>query len=495
MAGDQMAGDGFGRALRAEWTKLVSVRSTVWCLVATVGLTVLICLLAASGSSTFVNDGPRSIDQFHFVHQPLTGDGSVVARVRSQENSHEWAKAGIVIRDGLDDGAPAAALMVTPGHGVRLQGNLTTELTGTTGTAPRWLKLTRSGESVTGFESADGVTWDEVGTVTVSGLPMTAQAGLFVASPDTQRLSVVGPGSIQIDMVPRAGTAVFDQVQVGSGTGRWRNQDVGPERPAKDLPAGAPDQEAEPQGGLRPSQGGPGSMTEADGVFTVTGFGNLGSVGIGGVWIESDTDLVRDSLAGVQIGLMAVVALSVLAMTSEYRTGLIRTTFTVSPHRGRALAAKAVVLAAAVFVVGLVATIAGLFGSLPLWRGGGFAPPAYPTPSLTDGPVLRAVVGTALFLALIALFSLGVGAILRRTAGAIVLVIGLVVVLQIVTGVLSVEASTWVNRLTPVAGLAIQQTRPMPDTAIGPWAGLGVLGGYAAGSLAVAFWLVRRRDA
>ena len=152
-------------------------------------------------------------------------------------------------------------------------------------------------------------------------------------------------------------------------------------------------------------------------------------------------------------------------------------------------------LAATVLVVGLIATLAGLFLSQPLWRSGGFAPPAYPYPSLADGPVLRAVVGTALFLMLIALFSLGVGTILRRTAAGIVLVVSLVVVLQIVTGVLSVEASTWVNRVTPVAGLAIQQTVPSPDTVIGPWAGLGVLAAYAAGSLGAAFWLLRKRDA
>jgi hypothetical protein len=491
-----MAADRFGHALRAEWTKLVSVRSTVWLLAATVGLTVLICLLAASGSTTFVNDGPRSIDQLHFVHQPLTGDGSVVARVRSQENSHEWAKAGVVIRDGLDDGSPQAALMVTPQHGVRLQGNLTTEVVGSAGTAPRWLKLTRSGDSVTGYESADGVNWDKVGTVPVGGLPATAEAGLFVTSPDTQRLTTVGPGAIQVDMVPRAGTAVFDQVRVGSGTASWRNRDIGPPQPAKDMPdSAADDQAAQPLGGLRPSQGGPGSMTEADGVFTVTGFGDLGTVGISGVRLEADTDLVRDSLAGVQIGLIAVVALSVLAMTSEYRTGMIRTTFAVSPRRGQALAAKATVLAVTVFVVGLVATVAGLFGSQPLWRSGGFAPPAYPRPALTDGPVLRAVVGTALFFALLAVFSLGIGAILRRTAGAIVLIVTLVVVLQIATGVLSVDASTWVNRVTPVAGLAIQQTLPMPGDAIRPWAGLGVLAAYATGSLAVASRLLRRRDA
>ncbi|HET6294028.1 MAG TPA: hypothetical protein VFG33_11655 [Kribbella sp.] len=480
--------DGFAMALRGEWTKLTTVRSTVWTLTATVGLTILICLLSASGSNTFVNDGPHSIDQFHFVHQPLTGDGSVVAQVSSQQDSNEWAKAGIMVKESLVSGSPAAVLMLTPRHGVRLQGNLTTEVQGSSSAAPRWLKLTRSGDRIAGYESGDGTSWEEIGTVDMRDLPRTAQAGLFVSSPDRQSLTQVGPGSIEVGTVPTPGRGTFAHVSIGGQPATdWSSQDVAPIR-SEDTKGGGP------IGGLHPSQG-EGSASEAGGVFTVTGVGDIGQVGVSGVKLEGDSDLVRNSLAGIQIGLIAVVALSVLFITSEFSTGVIRTTFAVSPLRGRALAAKAVVLAGTVFVVGFVASLAGLFLSQPLWRSGGFAPPAYPHPSLADGPVLRAVVGSALFLTLIALFSLGVGALLRRTAGAIVLIVALVVVLHIVTGVLSVEASTWVNRVGPVAGLAIQQTVEMPDTAIGPWAGLGVLAAYAAVTLGAAFWMLRKRDA
>jgi hypothetical protein len=145
-----------------------------------------------------------------------------------------------------------------------------------------------------------------------------------------------------------------------------------------------------------------------------------------------------------------------------------------------------------VFVAGLAASLVAFFLAQPIQRSRGFEPPSYPHPSLSDGPVLRAVVGTALFLAVLALFSLGAGAILRRTAGAITLVIGLVVVPQLVTSVLSVDATRWVQRVTPIAGLAIQQTRHRVDTAIAPWAGLGVLCAYAAVALAAALWLLRR---
>ena len=430
------------------------------------------------------------------MHQPFAGDGTVIARVLAQQDSHEWAKAGIMIKQSTASGTPYAALMVTPRHGVRLQGNFDTELTGSANGAPRWLKLTRVGATVTGYESADGTAWSRVGTVDVPGLPPTARAGMFVTSPDTQRLTQVGPGSIEIGTVSATGRATFADVSVDDAApgqpARWSNQDVGPPRPGKN----APDQDTEaPRGGLQPSLGGPGSATEDAGTFTVTGVGDLGRIGVGGIELTPDTDLVRNSLIGVQIGLVAVVALSVLFVTSEYKTSLIRTTLVASPRRGRMLAAKALVLGATVFVTGLLASVAALYLSQPLARENGFTPPAYEHPSLSDGPVLRAVVGTALFLALIALFSLGVGAVLRSTALAIALVVALVVVIPIVALTTSVGASNWVNRATPNAGLATQQTIKLPDVVLGPWAGLGVLGIYAVVALGLACWRLRTRDA
>ena len=482
---------GFGPAVRAEWTKLVSVRSTAAALVGAIGLTVLISLLGASGSTTYQNDGPHTIDQLYFVHRPLTGDGTVSARVLSQQDSHPWAKAGLLVKAGTDSGAPYAALMVTPRHGVRMQADFRTEVTGSPGPAPRWLRLTRAGSSVTGAESADGRTWTTVATVALPGLPPTAEIGLFVTSPDTPRLTQVGPGSVEIGATSTPGRASFGDVRVTGTTHQpagWRGDDVTPPPSRKG--------DNEPQGGLPRSVGGPGTLTEAGGgVLTLTGAGDLGRIGLGGVALEPDSDLVRNSLVGVQIGLIAVVALGVLFMTSEYRTGLIRTTLTVSPGRGRVLAAKAVVLGAVVFAAGLVASLAALFGSQPLARGNGFGPPAYRPPSLLDGPVLRAVVGTALFLALLALLSLAAGALLRSTVLAIVIVVAVVVVLPIVALTTSVGVTNWVNRATPNAGLAVQQTVDLPDVVIGPWAGLGVLATYAVVGLGLAGWRLRSRDA
>jgi hypothetical protein len=207
-----------------------------------------------------------------------------------------------------------------------------------------------------------------------------------------------------------------------------------------------------------------------------------------------DDDVTKNVLTGVIIALIAIAALGVLFITSEYTKGVARTTFTASPRRGRVLVAKAIVLGAVAFAVGVLASVAALVIARPIMRDNGFGPPAYPAQSLLDVPVLRAVVGTGLFLAAIAVFSLAVGSILRRTAGAITLVIVLVVVPSIASGFLPLEVERWINRLTPLAGLAIQQTRDRWDVAIGPWAGFAVLCGYVAAALGLALWLLPRRD-
>jgi ABC-2 family transporter protein len=209
---------------------------------------------------------------------------------------------------------------------------------------------------------------------------------------------------------------------------------------------------------------------------------------------QGEEDIVVLSLAGIFIGQIAIVALGTLAMTSEYATGLIRATFAAVPRRSRVVMTKAVVVGVAALVAGSVACVASFLVARPVLHGNGYVAPAYPPLSLTDGTVLRAVGGGAAFLTLLALMSLGVGAIVRRTAGAISVALGLVLVPSILTGVLPVEVGKWVTRLTPSAGLAIIETAPPDDAAIGPWAGLGVAAAYAVGTLLVAMWLTRRRD-
>jgi ABC-type transport system involved in cytochrome c biogenesis permease component len=121
--------------------------------------------------------------------------------------------------------------------------------------------------------------------------------------------------------------------------------------------------------------------------------------------------------------------------------------------------------------------------------------PGLPELSLANLTVLRAIVGTAAVVALVAVLSLAVATVVRHTAVAIPLVILPLLVPSIVSGGLPVSVANWLTRLTPAAGFAVQQTITRYDTAVGPLVGLGILAAYAAVALGVATMLLRRRDA
>ncbi|MFV2179178.1 ABC transporter permease subunit [Actinomadura sp. LOL_016] len=298
----------------------------------------------------------------------------------------------------------------------------------------------------------------------LDGLPETVTAGLFVASPD--EVEVVRQfGGEEISGQPTDTTATFDGVAL---TGAWRDGTGGTDGAWRDR--------AGPGG---PAATAPGGSTRAGGVFTLTGSGDIGPD------LFSD-DATRTALTGVLVGQAAIVALAVLFVTAEYRRRMIAVTLAATPRRGRVLAAKAAVMAAA----GLAAGLAAAFGALLVTGAGG-----RPMPPLTDGAVLRAVLGTGLLLAAVAVLALAIAVIVRRTAPAITIAMLALLVPQLVATGLPVSAARWLERLSPAAGFAVQQTVPRYDTAIGPWAGLGVLCAYAAVALAAAAWLLRRRDA
>jgi len=488
-------GAGFLQLLRAEWTKLRSLRSTWVCVALTIGLTVLIAYMAGQGNSTNANDiGKLRIFQVQLVHQSLTGDGSIVAHLAEQQDGGPDAKAGLMISGPLTTPAKRgsgskvvlgpeptyAAVMVTPGHGVGWQADFEHETAGTSGPAPRWLKLTRHGTRVTGFESADGVTWTQVGTINLTELPSTALVGMFVTNPPTE-LKTVRRSATSTESSPdfTLSTAVFDSVSVTGAdgepvTGSWQHVDT----------AGAPRE--------LPQDLVAGSFTEAAGRFTVSGAGDLGLLPPPSF---GDTDTVRDSLSGILIGFIAIAVIAALFITTEFRRGLIRTTYTATPRRGLVLGAKAVVVAAIAFVTGIAAAVPAFLIAQPLLRDNGFEPPAYPLVSLSDGPVIRAVLGTGLALALFAVLALAMGALLRSGAAALTLVITLVVLPFIIGPFLTLGGEAWLKRITPGAGLAIQQTRERWDDVIAPWGGLAVLCGWVAVALAAAVVQLRRRDA
>jgi hypothetical protein len=132
-------------------------------------------------------------DAFHFASQTLAGDGTLVVHVASLQNTHGWAKAGLMLRDGNAAGARNVMLLVRPDNTVSFQYRATTggETSFTMGSwnlSSAWLMLTRAGDTFEGFESADGTTWRKVGAVTIA-MPATLLAGLAVTSHDSAQLT------------------------------------------------------------------------------------------------------------------------------------------------------------------------------------------------------------------------------------------------------------------------------------------------------------------
>ena len=209
-------------------------------------------------------------------------------------------------------------------------------------------------------------------------------------------------------------------------------------------------------------------------------------------------DPARVSLTGIELGQAVVAIVAVLVVSGEYSTGMIRTTLTAMPGRLRVLAAKAAVLTGLVLAAGTVAVAGSLLAGRLILPGHGFtAAHGFHVLSLTTGPVLRAAAGSVLYLALIALLSLGTCAVLRDSATAVGVVLGLLYLFPIIAALAS--DPHWRRHLEQIgpmtAGLAIQATTGLRSLPISPWAGLGVLAAWAAGALLAGGLLLRFRDA
>ncbi|HEY3036245.1 MAG TPA: ABC transporter permease [Streptosporangiaceae bacterium] len=210
-------------------------------------------------------------------------------------------------------------------------------------------------------------------------------------------------------------------------------------------------------------------------------------------------DTAKLSLTGVGLGQAVIAVLAVLAISSEYSTGMIRITLTAMPRRPAVLAAKAAVLTLLVLAAGIIAAAGSVLAGRLILPGHGFtAARGFPTLSLADGPVLRAAAGSALYLALIALLSLGTAAIIRDSAAATGAVLSLLYLPPIIAAVLASNPH-WqhqIERYAPSnAGLTIQGTTNLHGLPISPWAGLGVLAAWAAAALLTGGLLLRLRDA
>ena len=198
-------------------------------------------------------------------------------------------------------------------------------------------------------------------------------------------------------------------------------------------------------------------------------------------------DPTHDCFIGLVLGQLLLGVMGVLAITSEFASGMIRATFAAVPNRPLVLAAKAAVLGAVTLATGeIVAFAAFLAGQAALQA---------PAPHATLGQpgVLRAVLVAGAYPALIALIGLGLGAIIRHTAGAICALVGVLFVLPLlfVTPALQNAAQ---NLLPHPMVNALTSVRPLSDT-LAPGLVFGLLCAYAAVILAAGAWALARRDA
>ena len=189
--------------------------------------------IAVTGSGA---DIWNNSDRFHFVYQPLVGDGEIRARVVSVQKSNNYAKAGVMVRQGLSADAPYAMMEMLPvgssGLQWRATSGATTLSTASGGAAPHWVRLVRVGNNFTAYRSPDGVNWIQVGTTAVT-MAGPVFVGLAVTSHNTAATC----------------TAVFDNVMLVSVPPPWQQQDIG-------------------------AVGVPGGASAANGSFTVQGSGS-----------------------------------------------------------------------------------------------------------------------------------------------------------------------------------------------------------------------------
>jgi ABC-type transport system involved in multi-copper enzyme maturation permease subunit len=299
---------------------------------------------------------------------------------------------------------------------------------------------------------------------------------MFAASPSYwHRAGQSGTGG------PTLATGAFDRVGLTGDwpTAAWRGADIGADALGPQLPGGF-------------QQGG--------GTLRVTGSGDIvpdipGYGGGGGLSISV-------ALLGTFVGLVVAVVVGAMFITAEYRRGLIRTTLAAAPRRGRVLLAKVVVTGLVTFCFGLVAATAALVvGEWSLRRGGSFIDPVS---TLTE---VRLVAGTAALLAVAAVLALALGAMVRRSAAAVTIAIMVIVAPWMLGTLLSQGATRWLLSVTPAAGFAIQEPYPRylqvgidytTNRVYGPlvpWAGFAVLCAWTLAALALALFLLRRRDA
>jgi ABC-type transport system involved in multi-copper enzyme maturation permease subunit len=247
-----------------------------------------------------------------------------------------------------------------------------------------------------------------------------------------------------------------------------------------------------------------GGYHQADGRITVTGQGDIAPAIPDQAGPGTSEGTIAIYLLGTFLGLIVVAVVATMFMTAEYRRGLIRTTLAASPRRARVLAAKAIVVGAAAFVAGLLGAVGAVIVGTRIAhsRGSQIFPEPWPTE-------VRMIVGTAALVAVVAILTLAVAVMVRRSVAAVTIVFAAIVVPYFLSAVviLPVGLADWLLRVTPAAAFAVQQATPQyPQVQayyapvsgfypLAPWAGFAVLCAWALATLGGAVYLLRRRDA
>ena len=182
---------------------------------------------AGYASNTFTVNGSgadiwNSTDAFNFVSQPLNGDGTIVARVASLQNTDAWAKAGVMIRETLDAGSAFAMMILTPSNGLSFQWRLAAgagcnATAGANASAPYWVKLVRQGGNITAYTSADGAAWTQVGSTTIS-MAANVYIGLLVCAHNNNALNTSSFDNVTVTAANTPSAPVISSAAAAGGT-------------------------------------------------------------------------------------------------------------------------------------------------------------------------------------------------------------------------------------------------------------------------------------
>jgi len=201
-------------------------------------------------------------------------------------------------------------------------------------------------------------------------------------------------------------------------------------------------------------------------------------------------DPIDNGVGGYHLAQLAIGVLGVIVMSGEYATGMIRSTLMAVPHRLPVLWAKSLVFAAVTFVLMLASTFVSFFGVQAIVAQRNLQA------HLGDPHALRAVVGTALFLTVLGVLSVGLGGLLRSTAGGIAAFVGLLFVLPGITALLPSNIGDAISPYLPLnAGFAVATSTFENSHHLAPWTGFGVFCAYAVVAVAAAAVALVRRDA